>query len=89
MMLLSSPLPLLSNYFYNHNKFWVIDGAKVGLSTGNWSPRCALRSNESPPYQRALATYCFLVTCVRCSALSAPLVRAHPTPPLTPAFLPL
>eukprot|EP00042_Codosiga_hollandica_P032127 m.200697 g.200697 ORF g.200697 m.200697 type:complete len:471 (+) comp53819_c0_seq2:185-1597(+) len=25
-------------YQYSHNKFWIIDGVRVGWSTGNWSP---------------------------------------------------
>lgn len=25
-------------YSFTHNKFWIVDGARVGMSTGNWSP---------------------------------------------------
>merc|ERR1711990_428263 len=28
----------ISFYQYCHQKFWIIDGKVVGLSTGNWSP---------------------------------------------------
>ena len=26
------------DYMYNHQKFWIVDGERLGLSTGNWSP---------------------------------------------------
>jgi len=25
-------------YFFSHQKFWIVDGQRVGWSTGNWSP---------------------------------------------------
>ena len=28
----------LGFYQYCHQKFWIVDGVTVGLSTGNWSP---------------------------------------------------
>ena len=28
----------VSFYQYCHQKFWIVDGVTVGLSTGNWSP---------------------------------------------------
>lgn len=27
-----------SYYSYSHQKFWIVDGVRLGLSTGNWSP---------------------------------------------------
>lgn len=27
-----------SYYTFSHQKFWIVDGKKVGMSTGNWSP---------------------------------------------------
>eukprot|EP00050_Salpingoeca_kvevrii_P005139 m.271757 g.271757 ORF g.271757 m.271757 type:complete len:489 (-) comp11084_c0_seq67:84-1550(-) len=40
-----------NNYFYNHQKFWIIDGSMVGLSTGNWSPSDYPGGHEIfPPY---------------------------------------
>ena len=36
-------------YFYNHNKYWIVDGITIGLSTGNW---CVCRTCVCP---RALA----------------------------------
>ena len=38
--------------FYNHQKFWIIDGARVTLSTGNWSPSDYPSTNSTsyPPH---------------------------------------
>eukprot|EP00003_Mantamonas_plastica_P011882 TRINITY_DN2187_c0_g2_i4.p1 TRINITY_DN2187_c0_g2~~TRINITY_DN2187_c0_g2_i4.p1 ORF type:complete len:283 (-),score=80.15 TRINITY_DN2187_c0_g2_i4:29-823(-) len=39
-------------YTYTHAKFWVMDGNRVGLSTGNWSPTDFPNgtTNSYPPY---------------------------------------
>lgn len=39
-------------YTYSHQKYWIVDGARVGWSTGNWSPTDypAGASNVYPPY---------------------------------------
>jgi hypothetical protein len=39
-------------YSYSHDKYWVVDGATVAWSTGNWSPSDYPpdHANEYPPY---------------------------------------
>ncbi|RYY36336.1 hypothetical protein EON62_01810, partial [archaeon] len=37
-------------YRYTHNKYWIVDGNKVRLNTGNWSPSDYGTGNSYPPY---------------------------------------
>jgi phosphatidylserine/phosphatidylglycerophosphate/cardiolipin synthase-like enzyme len=38
-------------YTYSHQKFWIVDGKRVGWSTGNWSPTdYPVGGNTFPPY---------------------------------------
>eukprot|EP00042_Codosiga_hollandica_P048502 m.545520 g.545520 ORF g.545520 m.545520 type:complete len:459 (-) comp57673_c0_seq6:273-1649(-) len=39
-----------SYYTFSHNKFWIVDGTKVGWSTGNWSPSDYPTGTSFPPY---------------------------------------
>lgn len=39
-----------SYYRYSHQKFWIVDGKGVGLSTGNWSPSDFPDQDTFPPY---------------------------------------
>lgn len=40
-----------SYYTYSHQKFWIIDGEEVHLSTGNWSPTDYPVGLVFPPYR--------------------------------------
>lgn len=45
------PLPLASQFYkYSHQKFWIMDGKSVGMSTGNWSPTDYPSQSYFPPY---------------------------------------
>lgn len=39
-----------SYYKYSHNKFWIMDGRWVTVSTGNMSPSDAPTGSSYPPY---------------------------------------
>eukprot|EP00656_Telonema_subtile_P040932 TRINITY_DN4601_c0_g1_i4.p1 TRINITY_DN4601_c0_g1~~TRINITY_DN4601_c0_g1_i4.p1 ORF type:complete len:476 (+),score=69.83 TRINITY_DN4601_c0_g1_i4:149-1576(+) len=36
------------HYTYSHQKFWIVDGAEVGWSTGNWGPSDFPSSSAAP-----------------------------------------
>lgn len=40
-----------SYYTFSHQKYWIVDGARMGLSTGNWSP------TDYPPVMTANGQY--------------------------------
>lgn len=40
-----------SYYTYSHQKYWIVDGVRMGLSTGNWSP------TDYPPVQTGAGNY--------------------------------
>lgn len=46
-----------SYYEFSHQKYWIVDGEKLGLSTGNWSPSDfpldTAGSHMYPPYGHA------------------------------------
>lgn len=45
-----------SFFTYSHQKYWIIDGKKLGLSTGNWSPtdfNWPAAGEQWPPYSSA------------------------------------
>eukprot|EP00698_Gefionella_okellyi_P012872 TRINITY_DN34_c0_g1_i1.p1 TRINITY_DN34_c0_g1~~TRINITY_DN34_c0_g1_i1.p1 ORF type:complete len:452 (-),score=78.97 TRINITY_DN34_c0_g1_i1:26-1342(-) len=39
-----------SYYTYSHQKFWIVDGTLLGLSTGNWSPSDYPEQSSFPPF---------------------------------------
>jgi phosphatidylserine/phosphatidylglycerophosphate/cardiolipin synthase-like enzyme len=43
-----------SYYTFSHQKYWIVDGSRMGLSTGNWSPTdyppIMASSGQYPPY---------------------------------------
>lgn len=39
-----------SYYSYSHQKFWIVDGEHVGMSTGNWSPSDYPEGTVFPPH---------------------------------------
>jgi len=41
----------LNTYTYSHQKYWILDGESIWLSTGNWSPTDYPEGgNVFPPY---------------------------------------
>jgi phosphatidylserine/phosphatidylglycerophosphate/cardiolipin synthase-like enzyme len=45
-----------SKFSFSHQKYWIVDGTTVHLSTGNWSPSDFPEGSTFPPYKTSKAS---------------------------------